>query len=54
MKRRARNLLFPNANGFRISATSVGHVLSPEHQKIIDRARENLIRQYEGRRKSDP
>ena len=54
MKRRARNLLFPNANGFRISATSVGHVLAPEHQKIIDRVRADLIRQYEGRRKSDP
>ena len=36
LKRRARNLLFPNANGFRISATSVDHVLAPEHQKIID------------------
>lgn len=53
MKRRARNLLFPNANGFRISATSVGHVLSPEHQKVIDRVREDLIRQYEERRKTE-
>ena len=53
MKRRARNLLFPNANGFRIRATSVGHVLAPEHQKIFDRVREDLIRQYEERRKTD-
>ena len=53
MKRRARNLLFPNANGPRISATSIGHVLAPEHQRILDRARQDLIRQYEERRKTD-
>ena len=54
MKRWPRNLIFPDANGFRISATTIGHVLAPEHQKIIDRARENLIRQYEERRKNEP
>ena len=53
MKRRARKLLFPNANGFRISTTSIGHVLAPEHQRILDRVREDLIRQYEERRKTD-
>ena len=53
MKRRARNLLFPNANGLRISATSIGHVLAPEHQRILDHARQDLIRQYEERRKTD-
>ena len=53
MKRRARNLMFPNANAPRISATTIGHVLSPEHQTILDRVRQDLIRQYEERRKTD-
>ena len=54
MKRRARNLLFPNANAPRISATSVGHVLSAEHQQILDRVRRKQIQQLEAdRRKRD-
>lgn len=43
--------IYPDAGGFRVSGTTIGRKLSPEHERLFARVRAEQLRRIEERRK---